>query len=414
MDLQIAKDRLCAHLHPITGQFPTAETALSLKGMERGGEERARPRLSDERRVSASEDVSMPGSRFTPPSRGLRTTQSDSGLVRATSDIEVWSAADSADRGTDYPLRQPLLSGVDPIQVPVDPLSPSIPDHGPPSPERAALQRRVKFAIWLSLGLNVALLGAKLAIYVVTLSNSVMASLADSVVDILSQGVIAFAERQTRRADPRYPVGKTRLETIGVIVSAGIMSVCSIEVIQSSCERLWRGFADGEPERIHVDPASYAVLGLATLTKVALYLFCRSMRDKSPSALALSEDHLNDCLSNTMALAAAAVASEVEGWWWADSAGGASISIYVIARWIVVAKGEVDKLVGKGADDHFVQRVKEMADEHHKMLMPDEIRAYFFGQKYFGESAHRAARQPCGPTNAFLPPTQHETQWSSR
>ena len=156
------------------------------------------------------------------------------------------------------------------------------------------------------------------------------------------------------------------------------------------------------------------MLGLATLTKVALYLFCRSMRDKSPSALALSEDHLNDCLSNTMALAAAAVASEVEGWWWADSAGGASISIYVIARWIVVAKGEVDKLVGKGADDHFVQRVKEMADEHHKMLMPDEIRAYFFGQKYFGESAHRAARQPCGPTNAFLPPTQHETQWSSR
>ena len=130
--------------------------------MERGGEERARPRLSDERRVSASEDVSMPGSRFTPPSRGLRTTQSDSGLVLATSDIEVWSAADSADRGTDYPLRQPLLSGVDPIQVPVDPLSPSIPDHGPPSPERAALQRRVKFAIWLSLGLNVALLGAKL------------------------------------------------------------------------------------------------------------------------------------------------------------------------------------------------------------------------------------------------------------
>merc|ERR1711937_492810 len=44
-----------------------------------------------------------------------------------------------------------------------------------------------------------------------------------------------------------------------------------------------------------------------------------------------------------------------------------------------------DKLVGKGADESFVQVIKDMADNHHKMLMPDEIRAYFFGQKYFVE-----------------------------
>ena len=39
----------------------------------------------------------------------------------------------------------------------------------------------MKFAIYLSLGANIILLFAKLGIYIVTLSNSIAASLADSV-----------------------------------------------------------------------------------------------------------------------------------------------------------------------------------------------------------------------------------------
>ena len=36
--------------------------------------------------------------------------------------------------------------------------------------------------------------------------------------------VIFFAEWSMKRHDPHYPVGKSRLETVGVIVSAGIMA----------------------------------------------------------------------------------------------------------------------------------------------------------------------------------------------
>ena len=247
------------------------------------------------------------------------------------------------------------------------------------------LQRKVKFAIYLSLGANVVLLGAKLAIYVATLSNSIMASLADSVVDILSQAVIALAEYHTKYEDPRYPIGKTRLETIGVIVSAGIMSVCSIEVIQRSVKVLLDGLVDHKPTYIHLDVVAYAVLGVATSSKILLYLFCASMKDKSGAALALAEDHMNDILSNCMALVTAAIASNIPKVWWVDSAGGAAISLYIIVRWYLVAKEHVDKLVGKGADESFIQTITEMAHNHHKLLLPDEIRAYFFGQKYFVE-----------------------------
>ena len=51
----------------------------------------------------------------------------------------------------------------------------------------------------------------------------------------------------------------------------------------------------------------------------------------------------------------------------------------------LVAKEHVDKLVGKGAEASFIEQVKEMAHEHHRLLLADEIRAYFFGQKYFVE-----------------------------
>lgn len=292
-------------------------------------------------------------------------------------DVEVWSAAGE---NAENNVRQPLLDVEQQQQE----------NHGvdPPPDEQEkdkSLEKRVKFAIYLSLGANIILLFAKLGIYIVTLSNSIAASLADSVVDILSQGVIALAEYQMKWKDPKYPIGKTRLETIGVIVSAGIMSVCSIEVIQSSVAVLWEGLVNHKPTYIHLDLIAYGVLAFATCTKIALYFFCATMKDKSGAALALTEDHLNDTLSNLMALLTAGIASNMKKVWWVDSVGGALISLYIIGRWVVVAKEHVDKLVGKGADESFVEKLTEIAHNHHKMLLTDEIRAYFFGQKYFVE-----------------------------
>lgn len=43
--------------------------------------------------------------------------------------------------------------------------------------------------------------------------------------------------------------------------------------------------------------------------KLVLYLICKALADRSSSAMALAEDHRNDILSNTVAIATAAVAS---------------------------------------------------------------------------------------------------------
>ena len=49
-----------------------------------------------------------------------------------------------------------------------------------------------------------------------------------------------------RRADPRFPIGRSRLEAVGVVACAVIMVLATIEVIQSSAEDLWDGFQRGE------------------------------------------------------------------------------------------------------------------------------------------------------------------------
>ncbi len=50
-----------------------------------------------------------------------------------------------------------------------------------------------------------------------------------------------------RSADPRFPVGRTRLETVGVVACAVIMTIATIEVIQSAGQDLIEGFLHGAP-----------------------------------------------------------------------------------------------------------------------------------------------------------------------
>ena len=59
------------------------------------------------------------------------------------------------------------------------------------------------------------------------------------------QVVIAVAEKYMRSADPSYPVGRTRLETVGVVACAVIMTIATIEVIQAAAGDLVDGLAKG-------------------------------------------------------------------------------------------------------------------------------------------------------------------------
>jgi Cation efflux family len=79
---------------------------------------------------------------------------------------------------------------------------------------------------------NILLLLAKIYAFATTGSKAVAASLADSGVDILSQIVLGLSTHLMHKKHEDYPVGRHRLEQLGVIACSCIMSIAALEVIQ--------------------------------------------------------------------------------------------------------------------------------------------------------------------------------------
>jgi divalent metal cation (Fe/Co/Zn/Cd) transporter len=57
--------------------------------------------------------------------------------------------------------------------------------------------------------------------------------------------------------------------------------------------------------------------------------------------LLLLQDHLNDILSNLCAIITAVLAGVVANGWWVDPVGAVAISLYIVARWLAIAKQQV-------------------------------------------------------------------------
>lgn len=246
---------------------------------------------------------------------------------------------------------------------------------------------RVTRVVNVSLWVNIALLLAKLWAFLMTHSRAVMASLSDSFVDIACQGIIYGADRARNKPDPTYPVGRARLESMGVILCAVTMSLTSAAVIQFSAWDLYDGFIKANVPVLAIDVPTYVLLVMTIATKLALYLYCAALAQNSDVAMALAVDHRNDVVSNTASLLAAALAANYgDRMWWADAGGAILVSIYIIHNWVGVAGEQIARMVGMGAPEDFVQGIAAMARQQHPHLLVDCVRAYHFGSELFVET----------------------------
>eukprot|EP00891_Asterochloris_glomerata_P002818 jgi/Astpho2/2818/e_gw1.00050.161.1_t len=206
--------------------------------------------------------------------------------------------------------------------------------------------------MWLSFVANMGLLVAKLYGFWLSHSYSVLASAADSLVDILSQAVLALVEWQMNRVDPLFPVGKTRLETVGVVGCAVIMSVATLEVIQQSAETLYTGLATGDLPELDMGILMYSILGATVGVKLLLWMYC-------------SVSGLRPCVV----------------------VGPAPIPVLAYICWLKLISRlfTIDKIVGRSAPTEFVAAVEQIAEAHHTSLAVDVIRAYHFGSRFIVE-----------------------------
>jgi len=118
-----------------------------------------------------------------------------------------------------------------------------------PAPEASSAlvvptQRIVDIAIKSSLALTLLLICMKMFAAIWSGSIAVIASAADSALDVLSQSTLLVISTKMKKRDlQRYPAGKARMETLGVMLFSVIMGLAAVQLLYQSTNRLVTGIA---------------------------------------------------------------------------------------------------------------------------------------------------------------------------
>ncbi|KAF9366757.1 hypothetical protein BGX34_008715 [Mortierella sp. NVP85] len=241
----------------------------------------------------------------------------------------------------------------------------------------------IALAINVSFVANIVLVILKIWTVLLSDSLAVLASMIDSLMDLLSSAIIWYSARlRSNTSDGHhYPVGKARMEPLGIIVLASVMVTSFTQVMLQSFERL---FAGSEEPPVDLGTVILALLALNILIKAILWLWCRTMKD-SPSVMALAQDHNNDVVFNIFSTFFP-VAGQFLGLWWLDAVGAIILSIYIISEWTGTCLHNIRRLTGMAATPTDIQQLTYMAYRFSNLIQViDTVRAYYVGDGLFVE-----------------------------
>ncbi|KIV95389.1 hypothetical protein PV10_03053 [Exophiala mesophila] len=237
----------------------------------------------------------------------------------------------------------PLLGDPDLAIDPEEQLYPEVPydsdDEGVDSDDPV-----VTAAIYLNLVANVVLLVAKLAVIVMTSSLSVLASLVDAALDFLSTAIVWTTTKLISQQDQyAYPVGRRRLEPVGVLVFSVIMITSFFQVFLQCINRLT---VSGDHSVVQLTLPAIMIMVSTVVIKGFCWFWCRLVKNSSVQALA--QDAVTDVVFNTFSIIFPLVGFYLNVWW-LDALGGLLLSLYVISNWSKTSSQHVRNLCGAAA-----------------------------------------------------------------
>lgn len=155
----------------------------------------------------------------------------------------------------------------------------------------------VRVAIYINLAANTILLASKVVALVLTSSLSVLAGLVDAALDFLSTAIVWTTTTLISRRDQyAYPVGRRRLEPIGVLVFSVIMITSFFQVLLESFSRL----TSGDRTVVQLTLAAILIMLSTVVVKFLCWLWCRLINNSSVQALA--QDAITDVVFNTFSI----------------------------------------------------------------------------------------------------------------
>lgn len=167
--------------------------------------------------------------------------------------------------------------------------------HGGMSPDKE--EHLINLAIRINFVANVALLGSKIAIIVLTSSISMLAGLVDGVLDFFSTVIVWITTVMVRRQDRnQYPISRRRLEPVSVLVFSVIMVTSFFQVGLTSFNKL----AGDDHTVVELSLPSICLMAGTVLVKLFCWLWCRLI--PSPGVQVLAQDAMTDVVFNTFSI----------------------------------------------------------------------------------------------------------------
>lgn len=228
---------------------------------------------------------------------------------------------------------------------------------------------------------NVLLLAFKIYATVKSGSLAIAASTLDSLLDLMAGGILWLSHVSMKNINIyKYPIGKLRVQPVGIIIFAAVMATLGFQVLIQAVEQLVKNIP---PEKMSSDQLIwlYAIMITATVVKLALWLYCRSSGNNIVRAYA--KDHYFDVVTNVVGLVAAVLGDKF--YWWIDPVGAIILALYTITNWSGTVLENAVSLVGQTAPPEYLQKLTYLVIRHPQVKRIDTVRAYTFGVLYFVE-----------------------------
>ncbi|KAL7138649.1 hypothetical protein ABFS83_10G177900 [Erythranthe nasuta] len=229
---------------------------------------------------------------------------------------------------------------------------------------------------------NVFLLAFKIYATIQSGSLAIAASTLDSLLDLMAGGILWFTHLSMKSINIyKYPIGKLRVQPVGIIIFAAIMATLGFQVLVQAVEQLIK---DDPSEKMNSSQLMwlYIIMLTATGVKLVLWIYCRSSGNKIVRAYA--KDHYFDVVTNVVGLVAAVLGDRF--YWWIDPVGAIALAVYTITNWSGTVLENAVSLVGQSAPPEVLQKLTYLVLRHDsKIKRVDTVRAYTFGVLYFVE-----------------------------
>lgn len=221
--------------------------------------------------------------------------------------------------------------------------------------QRRKAGRNARRAINVNVAANILLLAAKVTACFFSSSLSLIASTVDSALDLLCTIIVWTTNRLVQwrltALQRRFPVGRRRLEPLGILVFSIFMILSFAQILQESVEKL---MPSGDHTTVSLGVLAMAAMIATIVVKGIIWFGC--IKVKTTQVQALAQDCKTDVYFNVLSLLFPLLGKQVDVWW-LDPTGAAILSLVIIWDWAGTAFENVTRLSGSAVDDRLFRKL---------------------------------------------------------